>query len=252
MLNVLQRSLALTATAAMATAGLAAFAPTATAATSKISFTCSTPVGDQQFPTIADTDLPATVPFGSTTKVKVTADVTLPDSVRNLIYGVLAGRSVKGTSVVKNTVDGVAVADANATIPSTALPASGDLLLKASGTGPDFVANKIGAQAVKVVSYGAVLNFLKEDGSSAIDVTTNCTPAAGADLTVDTVTVVQATSTTALSVVGNQATATITSDGGAPAGTVNFVVDGKTVSGAVAGGKGATATLPSSPSVPTR
>lgn len=245
--SALRRGLATGASVAVATAGLAAFAPTASAASAAVVFDCTTATGVKQFTTVADTDLPATVPFGQTLDVKSTATVTVPDEVRNTLYGFLGARTVEGNAVVRSTLNGAPLADITETVPVTPVPDSGPLVVDAAGPAPQFKAEKVGTNVIKVVTYTANLTFRDGDGDETLlsPMSIPCTPQAGQDLTVDSV-VVTAPTTTTVVVADGKATATVSSTAGTPAGSVDFVVGGKTVKAALAGGK-ATVTLPELP-----
>ncbi len=131
-------------------------------------------------------------------------------------------------------------------MPTTQVGTAGALVVNAAGKGADFTASKLGANTLALVRYTSTLRYLKADGtelSIGSGTPVPCEPQPGQNMTVDVVKVVQATTTTSLAIAGKTATATIGSNGGTPAGSVDFVVNGQTISGTVSGGK-ATATLP--------
>lgn len=251
--SALRRSVAASASVAIAAAGMAALAAPAQAASAELIFACPILSTNYDFKTVADTDLPATVPFGKSVPVVATALVTVPDAVRTIVAG-LGAATVEGKAVVKATVNDTAITDITETVPSTAVPASGELVVNAAGAAPAFVASKLGTNAYKVSGYTATLNLKKADGTPTAmfpTVSIPCLPKPGVtqDLTFDTVEVIQATSAMALSYSGSKVTATLSSNGGTPDGAVVFTVGGKTVETISYGGK-ATAQLPALPTGP--
>lgn len=191
MASVLSKKCSIAAVSALVVAGSTLLAPPAQAVSGNMVFVCTTPLGDKEFVTVADTNLPDTLPEGQTTPVTVTAKVTIPADVAGAAYNGLGARTVEGTAVVKSTLDGAAVSDINETIPSTPVPASGPLTVTATGSATPFTGSA-GAHVFKAVSYTATLVFKKQDGSEALTVNTTCTPKVttpAQDLTVDTVTV---------------------------------------------------------------
>lgn len=167
-------------------------------------YVCTTPLGPQEFTTVSDTDLPAKMKYGATKAPVVnTSQVTVPGNLSSLAYGLLGARSVEGTAVVNATVGDTPVT-IDTVVPSTPVPAEGDLPVDARGEGPAFTADKIGPTVVTAGDYTANLSFKKEDGTTAIDVVAACTPktqnADGTpftqDLTVDTVEVIKANTST--------------------------------------------------------
>ncbi|WP_104105839.1 DUF6801 domain-containing protein [Nocardioides sp. 616] len=191
----LRRSLAAGASIAVAAAGFAAFAPSATAASGNITFNCNLDIGGglvvpSDFTTVADTNLPASVALGSSTPVAFTSTITVPattaDAARNLL-----GDTVAGTASIATTINGAA-APATAPVPTTSLGAAGTpLVLSIAGSGTaNYVADTAGTKVVKVPNYTAALVFTNSGSTAAgTPVAVSCTAATGADTTVDTFTV---------------------------------------------------------------
>jgi len=185
-------------TAAFA-AGSALLAVPAGAASGNVIFVCTTPVGDKEFVTVADTNLPATLTAGQSVPVTITASVTIPADLSELAYGFLGARTVEGTAVVKSKLNGAALPDINASVPSVPVPASGPVTVVATGAGPAFAPTAAGNYVFSMDTYTASLSFKKEDGVEAIKVDTSCTPKVvgpAQNLSVDSVTVAAAPTTT--------------------------------------------------------
>ena len=166
------------------------------AASGNLVFVCNTVLGDREFPTVADTNLPATVAAGTSTPTTVTAQVTIPDDVRSAVYSLFGARNVSGTATVKATQNGTALPDIATTVASTPVPASGPVTVTATGAGPVFAPTAAGTYTLQAVSYTASLVFTRADGSAAYTANVSCTPKAttpAQDLTVDTVAVTAAT-----------------------------------------------------------
>ena len=189
----LKSSLAAFGIASLVVTGLGAVP--AGAASGNLVFVCNTVLGDKEFLTTADTDLPATLATGASAPVNVTAKVTIPDDVRNAVYTIFGARKVAGTAKIKATQNGAALPDIAATVASADLPASGPVTVTATGAGPTFAPTAAGTYVLKAASYTASLAFTKADGSAAYTADVTCTPKAttpAQDLTVDTVTVTDA------------------------------------------------------------
>ena len=105
----LKSSLAALGIASLVVTGLGAVP--AGAASGNLVFVCNTVLGDKEFITTADTDLPATLAAGATAPVNVTANVTIPDDVRNAVYTIFGARKVAGTAKIKATQNGAALPD---------------------------------------------------------------------------------------------------------------------------------------------
>ena len=193
----LKSSLAALGIASIVATGLGAVP--SVAASGNLVFICGTVIGDKEFITTADTDLPATLATGASAPVNVTAKVTIPDDVRNAVYTFFGARKVAGTAKIQATQNGAALPDIAANVASADLPASGPVTVTATGAGPTFTPTAAGTYVLKAASYTASLVFTKEDGSAAYTADVSCTPkptTPAQDLTVDTVTVADATTPT--------------------------------------------------------
>ncbi|WP_110182547.1 hypothetical protein [Nocardioides solisilvae] len=201
--SVLRRVAATGASLAVASVGLAAFAPSATAASGEMTFNCKLLNGfsSADFTTVADTDLPASVQLGSSTPVNFTATITIPEATANLARNF--GSTVEGKAAIATTINDAA-APASVTLPATSTGTSGPLVLSVAGTADAaYVADSAGKKTVKLTGYNADLVF-KNAAGTATPVDAKCTAAPTADTTVDTFDVidpnapaVQATETTA-------------------------------------------------------
>ncbi|KQV67595.1 hypothetical protein ASC64_10160 [Nocardioides sp. Root122] len=208
----LKSSLAALGIASIVATGLGAVP--SVAASGNLVFICGTVIGDKEFITTADTDLPATLATGASAPVNVTAKVTIPDDVRNAVYTFFGARKVAGTAKIQATQNGAALPDIAATVASADLPASGPVTVTATGAGPTFTPTAAGTYVLKAASYTASLVFTKEDGSAAYTADVSCTPkptTPAQDLTVDTVTVADATTPTTPGTPAVQATTTTVS-----------------------------------------
>ncbi|WP_114422141.1 hypothetical protein [Nocardioides houyundeii] len=185
----LRRSLAAGASIAVAAAGFAAFAPSASAASASVTYNCTLLGGflTSNFTTVSDTNVPATVALGSSTPIGFSATITVPAATAGTARAL--GDKVAGTASIATTINGVA-APASATIPSTPLGTAGDLVLTISGSGTaNYVADTAGVKTIKAPSYTADLVFTNSSTGGTTPVDVNCTAATGADTTVDTFTV---------------------------------------------------------------
>ena len=101
----LKSSLAALGIASIVATGLGAVP--SVAASGNLVFICGTVIGDKEFITTADTDLPATLATGASAPVNVTAKVTIPDDVRNAVYTFFGARKVAGTAKIQATQNDV-------------------------------------------------------------------------------------------------------------------------------------------------
>lgn len=203
--------LAGTAAVAMAAGSGAVLAP-AGSVTGDLVYVCTTPIGPKDFKTVTDTDLPTTMQYGqSVAAVNLTSTVTIPADLAGLAYGFLGARTVDGNGVANVNI-GATPAAVTSTIAKADIPATGDAPVVASGAAPAFKADTIGKTVVTAADYVANLTFYNEAGEPAITVEAACAPKTvndngtpddtsddtpfTQDLTVDTVNVVKATSTT--------------------------------------------------------
>ena len=181
------RAVATAASLAVAAAGLAGFAPAATAAVTGAEFTCTVPaLGATPFLVDADATFPATVRAGAPANVKFEAKVTIPEDVASLAAA-LFGPKVSGTADIKGSFGGSASV-IRAAVPMTDAPASGSLVIPVQGTA-NLTAKAPGTVALSVSEFDANLVFHKADGSKQ-DLAVPC--AAKTPVTVATTTVAPA------------------------------------------------------------
>jgi hypothetical protein len=145
------RIAALGAAVAVGTAGLVAVSPTADAVSGKANYTCTTSIGDQTVAVTTKVSWPKKATKG--TKVaakKVTLSVVLPQSLTDLLRNV-GVTSLSGTAKgVKAKVGTVAVPLKGVGFEDQAVPASGTMKIKATGTASAFKLKKVGTQAVSI------------------------------------------------------------------------------------------------------
>ena len=241
---------AVTIAALAGAAGLAAVPP-ASAVSAPLTYHCTTSpnVGEYDLSAVVDTNAPATLGSGMTVPITVTSDVTIPDSLATYLRG-LNVASVEGTSQSTGTVNGASRVS-TLTIPKTAVPAVGTPMhLVGTGPGGTITAGAIGSTNLRGAgNFTAKLTGRDPAGNSVVPETTyTCTlaPATGQNLLVDSVTSVQTTTTTTVTVDGPVsygdvpvARAEVTQGGSStkPAGSVAFTYGGKTITVAVKGGK---------------
>ena len=247
------RTAVLVVTAALAVAGLPlVVGGSAGAASVALTYHCTTdsiflPTADLS--AVVDTNAPVTLGAGMTVPITVTSDVTVPDSVADTLRG-NGVASVQGSSVATGTVNGAA-RNSTLAIPRTNLPPDGDAHVVGTGAGGTITAGAVGSTIVlgagnftaKLTPYNSVGAVLGPD----INFTCVLTP--GQNVLVDTVTSVQAATTTVLTVTSPveyggvpTASAAVTQAGttAKPSGSVAFTYAGKTITVAVKGGKAKT------------
>jgi hypothetical protein len=247
---------ALLTTGALVASGLTAvaFAPPVQAASVPLTYHCTTdnillPTADLS--AVVDTNAPATLGAGMTVPITVTSDVTVPDSVADQLRGGGVA-SVQGSSVAAGTVDG-APRSSTLAIPRTTLPADGDAHVVGTGGGGTITGGAVGSSILlgagdftaKLTAYNSVGTVMVPE----INFTCVLTPPTGQTLVVDTVNVVQTTTTTALTVAGPveygavpKANVKVTQSGSSakPSGSVALTYAGKTITVMVKGGKAKT------------
>lgn len=228
-------------------------APTAGAATGQLLFSCTgpgfgEPSASYAFQAVVDTDLPATLPYGSKRATAWTTQVVAPDSFRSW------ARSQGYTTLyagarTQTALDGVAQPPLNESTAGMAVPATtGAWTWNSILATTDVSAPTSGRHAFTFTGLELTVAFHDANGPR-LATTATCVldPAVPAsDAIIDTYDVVAATTSTVLAVKGDTATATVTSTGVPPAGTVTFAVAGDSVTFEVKAGK-ASAKLPSLP-----
>lgn len=226
--------------------------PTAEAATGALLYSCSGPgfgtAPSYTFLATADTDLPAVLPYGSQRLTSWTTTLVAPEEFRSWAqaqgFTTLWAGARLGTAL-----DGTAQPTLYQGTPPLVVPATtGAWTWATTPSATTVVAAATGRHVLTLSSLEVTVAFHDASGprlaTSATCVLDPSVPAG--DLTVDAYDVVAATTTTALALKGDTATATVTSNGAAPDGTVTFSVGGKSVTLGVVAGR-ATVKLPSVP-----
>lgn len=228
-------------------------APTAQAATGALTYACSGPgfgsAPSYIFQVALDTDLPATLPYGSERTTTWNIQVVAPDSFRSWAQAfgepIFYGGAQPGTTLDGTAQQSFYLATSALSVPTTAGPWTWAFNPQTT-TVP---ASAPGHHILSLASLTLVISFYAADGSPRYLTSATCVldPSVPlADTTIDAYDTVAAATSTALALKGDTATATVTSSGVAPAGTVTFSVGGKSVSMGVVSGK-ATAKLPDVP-----
>lgn len=140
-------------------------------------------------------DLPATIKVGEKVKgPKFNVDVTTSTGIADTLRGVLQAKSVSGTA--EATYNASVNMKANLTVPKTAVPASGPITTKASGTGEDLTGTRAGDVVVTAGNFSVKLDVEKQDGSVQKDVDVTCTLKTGQNAKLATIKVLPASTTT--------------------------------------------------------
>lgn len=242
------------AIAAVTAAGLATLATPASAVTGTLTYSCTSSADalTHDFSAVVDTNAPTTLGSTLSAAITVTSDVTVPEELADTLRG-LGVATVDGTSQTTGTVDGVSRSSTLA-IPRTAVTADGvPMHVLGSGPGGSITAGAVDSTILLGAGdFTASLTGYSSVGTIVLPPTTfTCvlTPPTGQNLLVDTVTSVQAATTTALTVDGPveyggvpTAHAEVTQAGTSskPSGSVAFTYAGKTFTVAVKGGKAKT------------
>ena len=243
---------------ALAATGTALVAAPATAASASLAYNCTSPQipgGPYVFAAVIDTNAPATLGSGLTAALTTTATVIVP---ANLADQFRAGgvTTVDGSAAAAGTVDGVH-RQTTLTIPKTAVTPTVGTTTTVVGTGPSGSITGGAAGTSILLGAGDFTAAITGYNSAGIAVgpayNFTCTLQAGQNLLVDTVSIVKAPTTVALTVLeppveyGEQATVTAivasTASNKKPDGTVEFTIGGTTIKAEVKGGK-ATAIFP--------
>jgi len=250
------RTRVLVVTAALAAAGLPLLAGgPAQAASVPLTYHCTTSpnVGEYDFSAVIDTNAPATLGAGMTTPITVTSDVTIPEALVTTLHG-LGVATVEGTSQATGTVDGSGRVSTLA-IPKTAVPASGAMHVVGTGAGGPITGGAVGSSILLGAANFTATLTPKDTAGNVVGIpgvtTFTCTlaPPTGQNLLVDTVNVVQTTTTTTLTVDGpvefggvTTARAEVAQAGSnaKPSGSIAFTYAGTTVTVSVKGGKAQT------------
>lgn len=187
--------------AALATTGLVAgsFAVlstgTAHAATGPTDYTCTVLGGEQTFQADTDTNAPAKMVVGRKSKpLNVTSTVTIPGSLAGLMHAVGA-RTADGTALADSTVAGKKITTELA-VPTTEVPAEGDLVVQASGVGKALAPMKAGPLKITAGDFVSTLHLYDEAGEELAGLSPQEVPCTAAPKVVDTVQVLKAGSKT--------------------------------------------------------
>ena len=225
--------------------------PTAEATTGTLLYSCSGPgfgTGSYPFLATVDTDLPASLPYGSQGVAGWTTTLVAPDAFRAWAqaqgFTTLWAGARLGTAL-----DGATQPTLSQSTPPLAVPTTaGGWTWTTTPMTTTVAASATGRHAFTLTSLEVTVAFHDASGprwaTSATCVLDPSVPAG--ELTIDAYDVVAASTTTALALKGDTATATVTSNGATPDGTVTFSVGGTSVTVGVVSGR-ATAKLPSVP-----
>ena len=227
-------------------------APPAQAWSGTLQYSCSgsgfgVPGTSYPFAAVMDTDVPATLPYGSQRTTAWATHLFVPESFRS--WAATQGyTTVHASAWVDSAVDGVARPQMYQAAPGVAVPATPQTWTWDAISSTTVSASSLGQEALTVTGLTISAAFQK-DGVNALLASATClldaaTPTA--DTVVDGFDVVAATTTTTLAVSGEAATATVSSNGTPPVGIVTFSVAGWSVAMNVVAGK-ATAKLPALP-----
>lgn len=179
---------------AAASASIVGTAPSASAAT--LSFDCTVPiVGLQTFSVDISHSAPAQLPTGSTVTPDVTAILNIPASLADLMRGLLGVEEVEGVVESAVTVDGV-TQTVPLTIPRTDAGDSGDAVLTATGALAPITGGDPGDTIEVLAGDQNVAMTLFNAAGEGSPFAVPCTPTVGQDLTMGTISVVKAGSTT--------------------------------------------------------
>ena len=226
--------------------------PTAEATTGTLLYSCSGPgfgsAPPYAFQAIVDTDLPAALPYGSQRVTGWATTLVAPEAFRSWAqaqgFTTLCAGARLGTAL-----DGATQPTLYQSTPALAVPTTaGAWTWTTTPTTTTVAASTTGRHTITLTSLEVTVAFHDASGprwaTTATCVLDSSVPAG--DLTIDAYDVVAATTTTALALKGDTATATVTSNGATPDGTVTFSIGGASVTMGVMSGR-ATAKLPSVP-----
>jgi hypothetical protein len=242
---------------ALATGGSLCAAGAAQAESDPITYSCATLLGTAASTVVTDTDLPDVMHVGDSKPVGLTSTVTVPwAGAIQVAYTALGARTAQGTATALGTITGPGdlnvPTSTNLTVPPTPITENDPLTITSTGVGDDFAPTVPGVYTISAGDFTSVLSFLKADGTDTGLGAQNipCTAPTDVSMVVDTVTVKTPTSTTltldhTTRTYGKtvSATATVGTDSGTPAGSVEFTAGGHTVEVPVSDGTAST-TLP--------
>jgi hypothetical protein len=231
-------------------AGLAAVAAPASAVSATLNYDCANALtGPFVATAVIDTNAPATLGSGMTVPITTTTTVVVPapvvDDLRDASIAF-----VDGTAAATGTVDGAA-RQATLTVPHTNVPGPGNSMTLV-GTGPsgNITGGAVGTTIlIGAAGFDVTLKGYTDAGVLLTTQTVTCALQSGQATLVDSVSVVQTSTTTTLTVDGpveyggvTTARAEVTQGGSnaKPSGSVAFTYAGKTVTVVVKGGKAQT------------
>ncbi len=217
-----------------------------------LQYVCSGPgfgtAPSYSFAAVLESDLPATLPYGPDRAASVTTILFVPEEFRAWAQS-QAYTTVYPGANVGVALDGVALTTLHQAAPASAVPATpGTWTWTTQPTATTVQAVSLGHHSLSNTSLEITVAFHDATGPR-LATTAACTlaPATPPGATViDGYDVVAATTATAVSVMGNTATATVSSNGTPPVGSVVFTVEGQSVTIPTAAGK-ASAVLPTVP-----
>lgn len=228
-----------------------ALAPPVGAWSETLVYSCSGPgfgsAPAYTFAAALDTDVPASVPFGTSPQVSWRTYLGAADAFRD--WAVAEGFTVLHAGVrLGTTVDGTRQEEIYQPVPVMGVPTTSFWAWETAPASRVVTAPSLGRHTLAVEALSVTAAFSDAAGprlaTSATCVLDPATPAG--HTVVDVFDVVAAESRTTVTVSGDTALATVTSNGTPPAGSVSFSVSGKSVASGVSDGR-ATATLPDVP-----
>ncbi|MBM7515300.1 DUF6801 domain-containing protein [Nocardioides nitrophenolicus] len=200
------------------------------ASAAAIDFDCALPIGGTDtFTADITTNAPATIPAGTSITPMLNVALTVPEGTADLLrlfQPDQVGGTVQGTTLV----DGVA-RTTTITVPPTAVPASGPIVVSGTGTMAAITAGTEGASHQIAAGNQAVTITIYKTGQAPTPIDVPCTPAAGSNRVISTigVTAAPASTTTVKAKYAKKArkakvSATVSAPGATPAGTVTFTL----------------------------
>lgn len=241
------RSFAIAGILGLTASSAAVLGAAAPASAAKIGMSCEVPVlGAKAFAVDITTNAPANAAPGSSFAPRITSKMTVPADLADLMRGILGANAISGEIQATVLVDGAPVVT-TVTVPRTAVPASGAVLLTGTGQLPAIPAGPAGGRHTLAAGpQNVVMTLFKPGTDPGQPFPITCTPAAGQNATVSSYTV-KATSTTkaAARYQAKKRKATVSAtvaSSPAATGTVTFTLKRgaktvKTVKATVRGGK---------------
>ena len=235
-------------------AGLGTVAAPASAVSGTLNYDCANALtGPFVATAVIDTNAPATLGAGMTVPIATTTTVVVPapvvDDLRDASIAF-----VDGTAAATGTVDGAA-RRTTLTVPHTNIPGAGNsMTLVGSGPSGNITGGSVGSTIlIGAGDFDVTLKGYTDAGVLLTTQTVTCDLQSGQATLVDSVSVVQTTTTTTLAVDSpvayggvTTARAEVTQAGSnaKPSGSIAFTYAGKTVTVAVKGGKAQTDLAP--------